>query len=175
MPPPQKVHVRSRPNLRSKPLGVIPKGRFVHVDRETDHWVRLRAPPPIGGGWVLKSQHKYGTLLAPVKQQHYEHNYVPALTLGIDRLGRVVKSAKADANEAGSPVTEDSSKGGLVKRVVVEPFAKRGGDDSDPPPPPPPKGWEILYDRVSGKKYFASMRGNHVRWEIDGYEKHVRV
>ena len=174
-----KVHVRSRPNLRSRPLGVIPKGRFVHVDRETDHWVRLRAPPPIGGGWVLKSQHKYGTLLAPVKQQHYEHNYVPALTLGIDRLGRIVKTTKADAHngtEAGSPAVGDSLSGGLVKRVVVEPFNRRGNEDEkDPPPPPPPKGWEILYDRVTGKNYYASMRGNNVRWEMDGYEKHVRV
>jgi hypothetical protein len=172
-----QVHVRSRPSLRSKPLGVLPKGRFVQVDRETDHWVRLRAVPPLGGGWVLKRQQKYGPLLAPVKQQHYEHNYVPAATVGLDRLGRVVKplcrAASSNGVEAAAPLDE-SPFGVLVKRVVVEPLAFNKSDPA-PPPPPPPKGWEVLYDRVSGKNYYASLRGHEVRWEVEGYERHARV
>ena len=117
---------------------------------------------------MLKSQQKYGTLLAAVKQQHYERKYVPAAHVGLDRHGRVVKPMSAAPVLAGAAqgaaAPQPNVVGALAKRVHVE--KGKSLREGNIVPPPPPKGWEVLFDRASGRIYYASLRGDEVCWEL---------
>ena len=113
--------------------------------------------------------------------------YVPAASVVLDRLGRPAGpstlAAPGDA-AAAAPAVLPGSGTRLARRIRVTKgnrqmtrgggFKKettRGGGGGDAeeelqlPPPPPPRGWEILFDRVSGRNYYASVRGTDVRWD----------
>lgn len=155
------VNVRASPTLRSDSICVLTKNTLVTAERETDHWVKLQ-----NGGWVLKHQKKYGALLLPVKKQHYEHKYAPAVTVFVDAQGHVVPPATPTTS--GRILPERGLN--IPKRVIIE----AGKLGQVPPPPPPPRGFEVLLDRGSGLKYYATTSSQHpqkVYWTLGAIQR----
>lgn len=101
--------------------------QYIPIERETDHWVKIR-----GGGWVLKAQQKYGQLIVPVKQQHYEKKYIAATTVLMFENGKMVSPFLMPGQQGGGDSANDDSKeneedgvGRIMKRIVVAPSNKK--------------------------------------------------
>jgi hypothetical protein len=97
--------------------------QYIPIERETDHWVKIK-----GSGWVLKAQEKYGQLIVPVKQQHYEKKYNPAATVLMFASGKMSRPFATPSQRGGGKGEEKEEKkeeedevGRIVKRIVVAP------------------------------------------------------
>lgn len=154
-----KVRVREQPNLQSRTLRILNKFENVRVERETGQWVKIRGDD--GGGWVLKSQGKFGPLLSPVLQLHYEHKYSPAFKFSVNKLGHIVRTSPDGASR------QEDEDWGLIKRFLVTKGRRNHPHGSGSYPAPPPRGIEIVFDRASGRNYYVSLNGKHSFWTLE--------
>ena len=183
-----RVYIRERPHLYAKKLGVVRRDEFVYVERETEHWVKLRDRT----GWILKAQSKFGQLLLPLKQQTYENKYAAARKVKLQANGTPLPSAPfslpqkaGGSSKVSKKLQQEESAVVLPKRIVVEkgrqlkgmPAKKRdnlGDDDKKQatlldkytPPPPPPRGWDVFFDALSRRNYYRRIDDNTVFWEL---------
>ena len=159
-----RVHIRERPHLYSKKLGVLSSGSYVFSERETDHWIKLRGRD----GWILKAQSKYGQLVRPLKHQSYEDNFVAATTVRLIGGSPAPRSEFHMPKRAGGRKLRDDETAGvrLPKKIIV-----KEAEDGDEVPRPPPWKWEVLFDEKTRKNYYWNTESNEVTWDSEVVSK----